>query len=388
MQAFPDFKQSFSELVATPSVSSIDPTHDQANQAVITRLADWFAGIGFDCEVMPVSPAAGKYNLIATRGEKHRQAASGLVLSGHTDTVPYDESGWHSDPFQLTEREGNLYGLGTADMKSFFPLILETLNRLQDITLQEPITVIATADEESTMAGARMLAARGPAPGRYCIIGEPTGLKPIHSHKGIIIESFRLLGRSGHSSDPALGVSALEGMTDIINALREWRGELQRRFTNPDFAVPVPTLNLGRIEGGDSPNRICASCGLSLDIRILPGMDINQLASDLRNVIEDSIAGTALDIVYTSQAAPIPAMQTAPHSEIIQASEIHSAQPSACVAFATEAPFFNDIGMETVILGPGDIDVAHQPDEYLSISRIEPMIDLLSKLVTHFCVKK
>ena len=386
MQAFPDFKQSFSKLVATPSVSSIDPVHDQGNQAVITQLANWFAGIGFDCEVMPVGP--GKYNLIATRGEKHRQTASGLVLSGHTDTVPYDESGWHSDPFQLTEREGNLYGLGTADMKSFFPVILETLNRLQDITLQQPITVIATADEESTMSGARMLAAREQAPGRYCIIGEPTGLKPIHSHKGIIIESFRLLGRSGHSSNPALGISALEGMTDIINALRQWRSELQSRFTNPDFAVPVPTLNLGRIEGGDSPNRICASCELSLDIRMLPGMDVNHFASDLRNIIEGSIAGTGLDIVYTGQTAPIPAMQTSPHSEIIKASEIHSAQPSACVAFATEGPFFNDIGMETVILGPGDIDVAHQPDEYLSISRIEPMIDLLSKLVTHFCVKK
>ncbi len=388
MRNTPDFETCFAELIGLPSVSSIDPAHDQSNQAVIDCLANWLDALGFECEIMPVSDSPQKSNLIARLGHADDTPNQGLVLSGHTDTVPYDASGWDSDPFQLTERDGNYYGLGTADMKSYFPIILETLERMQAVNFDHPVTVIATADEESTMSGARLLGESGYSLGRYCVIGEPTGLKPIRAHKGIIIESFRLEGRSGHSSNPLLGNSALEGMTDVLNALRDWRDKLQKQYSDSEFAVPVPTLNLGRIHGGDSPNRICANCELSLDIRMLPGMDVDEISQQLRNVVESTIAASGLEIFYTGQVPGIPPMQTPMESEVVRTCEKHTGHGSECVAFATEGPFFNDIGIETVILGPGDIDVAHQPNEYLPIKRIEPMITILTNLLTDFCVTK
>ncbi len=384
MRRTPEFEDCFSELIRLPSVSSIDPAHDQSNRNVIDALANWLDTLGFACEIMPVSDNPEKCNLIAKLGE----GENGLVLSGHTDTVPYDLNGWESDPFILTKKDNNYYGLGTADMKSFFPIILETLERLAESKFSNPITVVATADEESTMSGARLIQASQKVSGRYCIIGEPTGLKPIHTHKGIIIETIQIEGRSGHSSDPTLGNSALEGMHDVISSLRAWREELQSEFINDDFRLPVPTLNFGRIHGGDSPNRICANCELSLDLRMLPGMKLEELSEQLRNKVKETLAGSGLKIEFNAMFDGIPPMQTSKNSEIITLSEKLTNHVSESVAFGTEGPFYNNMGIETVILGPGDIDVAHQPNEYLQIDRIEPMINILSKMLIHFCDSK
>ncbi len=390
MRKTPEFEDCFAELIRLPSVSCIDPEHDQSNRAVIDVLANYLAELDFTCEIMPVSAHPEKCNLIARRGGSGHQPDNnaGLVLSGHTDTVPYDAKGWDSDPFTLTKADDNYYGLGTADMKSFFPIIFETLKRLPDIKFKQPLTVVATADEESTMSGARAIQQANTILGRFCIIGEPTGLIPRHIHKGIILETIHIQGRSGHSSDPTLGNSALEGMNDVINALRQWRHELQVEFQNNEFKVSVPTLNFGKIKGGDSANRICANCELVIDLRMLPGMDISALKEKMRRVVRTALADSDLKLNFNTIFDGIPPMQTAIDSEIIQVSEKITQQNSSSVAFGTEGPFFNAMGLETVILGPGDIDVAHQPNEFLQIDRIEPMINILSKLLIHFCQPK
>lgn len=388
MRKTPEFEECFAELIRLPSVSSIDPEHDQSNRGVIDALANWLDALGFACEIMPVSDKPEKCNLIARRGQVEGKGEGGLVLSGHSDTVPYDADGWKTDPFTLTRQNDCYYGLGTADMKSFFPIIFETLERLSDMNFKQPIVVVATADEESTMSGARALTADGRSLGRYCLIGEPTGLKPIHMHKGIIIEMINIQGRSGHSSNPKLGNSALEGMNTVINSLKQWRDELQTKFQNPDFAIPIPTMNFGRIHGGDSPNRICANCELSMDIRILPGMDLEETNKTLRNKVKDALSGTGLDVTFNTILNAIPAMQTSTDSHIVKYSEEYSENESGSVAFVTEGPFYNDMGIDTVVMGPGDIDVAHQPNEYLQIDRIEPMINILSKMLIHFCEGK
>lgn len=384
MRHTPEFEDCFARLIALPSVSSIDPRHDQSNRAVVDLLAEWFGALQFDCDVITVDEATGKYNLVATRGG----GTGGLVLSGHTDTVPYDVNGWDTDPFKLTKKNGNYYGLGTADMKSYFPIILEALERMQDIQFNKPITIVATADEESTMSGARLLSDHKGLQGDYCIIGEPTGLKPVYSHKGIIIESFRIEGRSGHSSNPALGNSALEGMHRVMTALLQWRQELQARYVDDAYVVPVPTMNLGRIHGGDSPNRICAECELSLDLRMMPGMDAEELRAQLRDQVRKTLRDSGLKLEFTSKVDIVPPMLTPLESDIVGMCEKATGNKAACVTFGTEGPFFNDMGISTVILGPGDIDVAHQPNEYLQIDRIEPMITILSRLLMHFCEGK
>ena len=265
-------------LVASPSVSSVNAAWDMGNRPVIELLDSWLADLGFKTEIQSIAGHADKFNLIATVGE----GSEGLVLSGHTDTVPFDEAKWHSDPLKLVERDNRLYGMGAADMKGFFAVVIEALRELPLERLKQPLVVIATADEESSMCGAKALIDLPYRLGRHALIGEPTELMPVRMHKGISMESVRLVGQSGHSSNPDLGVNALEGMQQVIAEVLRWREELQARYQNPAFEVAVPTLNLGHIHGGDNPNRICGECELQFDLRPLPGMALPDLREELR----------------------------------------------------------------------------------------------------------
>jgi acetylornithine deacetylase len=369
-------------LIATPSVSSVSPEYDQSNRAVIDLLANWLGDLGWRVEVLPVGDGTGKADLIATLGS----GPGGLVLAGHTDTVPYDAGRWQHDPFRLTRQDGKLYGLGTSDMKAFLALAIEAAGRFPAADFKEPLILVATADEESSMSGARTLVNVGRPQARYAVIGEPTGLRPVRLHKGVMMESIALHGRSGHSSDPALGNSALEGMRLVLDELVRWRGELQARHVNPLFQVPAPTLNLGHIHGGDNPNRICADCELHIDLRPLPGMALDELRDTLRRRMQGAIAGTGLQLECRPLFEGTPAMETPADSEIVQSTEALTGYSATAAAFGTEGPYFNQMGMDTVILGPGDIDQAHQPDEYLAEARIKPTLDLLGKLINRFCI--
>jgi acetylornithine deacetylase len=383
MQKPPLLLEMIDALISTPSVSSVNPDYDQSNRAVIDLLANWLNDLGWYVEVLPLNNGSDKANLVATLGS----GPGGLVLAGHTDTVPYDEVGWKHDPFRLTRHEGRLYGLGTSDMKAFLALAIEAASAFPPDSFKEPLILVATADEESSMAGAQALVNAKRPQARYAVIGEPTGLRPVRLHKGIMMESLHLRGRSGHSSDPSLGNSALEGMHKVLNELVRWRNELQARHVNPLFQVPVPTLNLGHIHGGDNPNRICADCELHIDLRPLPGMDLAELRATLEQRARSAIEGTDLELVCRPLFEGTPAMETPATSEIVRCSEALTGYSAAAVAFGTEGPYFNQMGIDTIVLGPGDIDQAHQPDEYLDETRIQPTLELLRKLITRFCIK-
>jgi len=320
--------------------------------------------------------------LIATWGS----GEPGLVLSGHTDTVPCDEHGWSGDPFRLTERDDNLYGLGSADMKAFFPLVLEVLRTLDSQRLRRSLVVLATADEESSMAGVKALMASGRLTSGRVLIGEPTALRPIRMHKGVMIEIIRIHGHSGHASDPASGRSALEGMHKVMTALLAWREKLQRRFHDPMFAVQVPTLNLGHIHGGSSPNKICAECELHVDIRILPDMRAEVVRAELRERVIRALEGTGLTADVAPLFGGVPPMCTPGEAEVVRVAEQLSGASAGSVAFGTEAPYFQQMGLEVVVLGAGDIACAHQPDEYVPMSNFEPMVKILRGFIEHFCV--
>lgn len=370
-------------LIAVPSVSSVSPQFDQGNRAVIDLLASWLNDLGFRVEVQPLSHHPAKANLIATRG----QGPGGLVLAGHTDTVPYDEGRWRFDPFGGQIDDGRLYGLGAADMKSFLALAIEAARGFEPRTLRRPVLILATADEESTMQGARQLVRAGWPLGRHAVIGEPTGLRPVRLHKGIAMEAIHVQGQAGHSSNPALGASALEGMYTVIGELLSWRRELQQRYCNPLFEVTVPTLNLGHIHGGDNPNRICGHCELHIDLRPLPGMPpLEELRTTLRERLTRSLGDSLLGISFTSLFPGIEAMETPPTAAIVRAAEELTGRPAGAVAFGTEGPYLNQLGLETVILGPGEIAQAHQPDEFLALSSLEPTLTLLRQLIVRFCV--
>jgi acetylornithine deacetylase len=374
--------EAFSSLIATPSVSSINPLFNQSNRAVVEMLATWLEEFGFTTELQLVSSDPDKLNLIACLG----QGEGGLVLSGHTDTVPYNESLWKQDPFKLSEIDNKLYGLGTTDMKSFFPIVMAALKELDLDKINRPLFILATCDEESTMAGAKALVSSKRALGRHALIGEPTGLQPINMHKGIMVESIKLIGSSGHSSDPAFGVNALEGMYTVIGSLMKLREDIQSKQQNASFKVPVPTMNFATIHGGDNPNRICGDCELKIDMRMLPGMDLEDCRASIRRTVMQSVDGRDLIVEFDSVFSGLSGMQTDQNAEIVRLAEKLAGEPSGTVAFGTEGPYFNSMGMETVILGPGDIDQAHQANEYLLLDRIDPMIGILQKMITHFCI--
>jgi len=376
----PSLKEQFAALIGTPSVSCTQPHLDQSNRAVIDLLATWLGELGFSCDIQQVSP--GKFNLLASFGS----GPGGLVLAGHSDTVPYDEALWQTDPLKLTEVDNRWVGLGSCDMKGFFALIIEAVRPLLAQPFKQPLLILATCDEETSMAGARALVEAGRPLGRAAVIGEPTGLKPIRMHKGVMMERIDILGRSGHSSDPSLGHSALDAMHDAITELKGLRQQWLNEYRNPQFSVPQPTLNFGCIHGGDNPNRICGQCSLEFDLRPLPGMDPALLRSIIRSKLDPLAERHQVKIDFAPIAAGVAPFEQAADSELVRVAERLTGHRAEAVAFGTEAPYLQQLGCETVVLGPGDIACAHQPGEYLEMSRLQPTVRLLSQLITHYCL--
>lgn len=382
MKNFPSLMDMLAALIAKPTMSSVSPEFDTSNIEVIHLLADWLYKLDFNVEVIHLESQPHKANLIATLGS----GPGGLVLSGHTDTVPYDEGRWNHDPFKAREQSNKLYGLGSADMKSFFAMAIEAAKSFTANDMQQPLIILATADEESSMDGAKEIVKLGRPKARYAVVGEPTNMVPILAHKGIIMEGIRIKGHSGHSSDPSLGNSALEGMHKVIGELMQWREELKTQYHNPLFKVPHPTLNLGHIHGGDNPNRICGECELHIDLRTMPGMDLDEIRGLLEQRVGYVLHGSGLEVEVHRLIDGTPAFATPKDSAIVRAAEKLTGNSAEAVAFCTEGPYLDSMGMETIIMGAGDISQAHQPDEFISTAQLQPMVDVLRSLIQQLCV--
>ncbi|MCP5209522.1 MAG: acetylornithine deacetylase [Hahellaceae bacterium] len=378
----PNVTRMLSELVADASVSCASPRWDLSNASVIARLATWFSDLGFVVEVLDVPGHPGKQNLIATLGT----GEGGLVLSGHSDTVPFDEQLWKYDPLKLQQADNRFYGLGTCDMKGFFPLIVEAVKKFKGQPFAQPLIVLATADEESSMSGARALSRANFNKPRAAVIGEPTNLVPVRMHKGIMMEAVRISGRSGHSSNPALGNNALDCMHSVLGTLIDYRNGLQQKYRHAGFEIDYPTLNLGHIHGGDNPNRICGFCELQYDLRPLPGMHLPELQEQIKSLLAPLAAEFGVQVDVEPLFPSIEAFETLQDAELVRLCEKMTGNPAESVAFATEAPFLQNLGMETIVLGAGSIDQAHQPDEFLAFDQINPMINILEQLISHYCV--
>jgi len=370
------------KIISLPSVSSTNLELDMSNKRVIDFLAESFESLGFSCEIITSNTNIRKCNLIATLGS----GPGGLVLAGHTDTVPFDEELWSFDPLRLLESEGKMYGLGITDMKGFFPIIMEAIKPLIDRDFKEPLIVLATADEETSMQGARTIAELGRPKARAAVIGEPTGLQPVKAHKGMMMDCIRLLGKSGHSSDPSLGNNALDAMHKIIEELICFRNELKKKYTSEIFSIPYPTLNLGSIHGGDNPNRICGQCELKFDVRLTPGMNIATVRAEIQQRVERVTTPLGIEYEMEKIFEGIPAFFVEENSALLKTAEKLTGHTGISVAFGTEGPFLRELGMDTIILGPGNIDQAHQPDEYMSMDMINPSIEIIRKLVSHYCL--
>lgn len=375
------FLNTFTTLISHSSISAFDASWDQSNQPLVAYLAGRFTELGFSITIQDVPGSRGKQNMLAKLGS----GEGGLLLAGHTDTVAFDESRWSSDPLKLRQADNRLYGLGSCDMKGFFAFILHALTDMPRHKLQKPLYVLATADEETSMAGARFFAEQQLIKPDVALIGEPTGLTPIYQHKGHMAHSLTIKGESGHSSDPDKGVNALEVMHEAIGQLLTLKQQLQQPV-NPAFAVPHSTLNLGHIHGGDSENRICSHCQLNFDLRLLPGQNQQHVIEQ----IDDTLA--PLSARYTGRISrelmypPAPPFACKDGQDVLALAERLTGFAPQTANYATEAPYLQQLGCATLVLGPGSIEQAHQPDEYLSLDYVQPTLNLLQQWVSGCCL--
>ena len=387
MKSLPNFSESLSQLIACSSISSTQSSWDQGNLQVIQLLATWFEQLGFAIEIQAVPNTTNKFNLLAKLGS----GEGGLLLAGHSDTVPFDENRWQSNPHQVINKDDKFFGLGTCDMKGFFAFILQVTKNLNVKQLCKPLYILATADEETTMAGARFFAKSQDIKPEVAIIGEPTNLVPVIMHKGHMSHRISVEGKSGHSSMPSLGVNAIEIMHKVIGQLIELKDKFSSYYNNDAFDVPTPTLNLGAISGGDNANRICGHCHLDIDLRSLPGMKDEELL----NWLSDSLAPLAE--LYPGRISFEELHPSSPSFEqkklietkkncFVSIAEEISGHHCCAVNYATEAPYIQQLGCQTIVLGPGSIDQAHQPNEFLAHSEIDKTEQVLIAMIQRYCL--
>lgn len=374
--AIPSTIELLTDLVAIPSVSSTEPQWDQSNAPLIARLAEVLNQLGAEVSLHEVIGEPRKLNLIAKFGS----GEGGLVFSGHTDTVPFDAARWATDPFTLTEQDGRLHGLGSTDMKGFIATAVTVASKLDLSNLRKPLYIVATCDEESTMSGGRWLQESGVLRADYVVIGEPTDLIPVRAHKGHLAHRLCAHGHSGHSSNPDAGINALDALHSAMSILMQWRDDLKLLHRDESFAVPHPTLNFGRLVGGDAVNRICPEAVLDFDFRPLPGMAIEKTYAELNRQIERAKSKTKAQLSLQEMWPGTPAFSTPLDTALVTAAMELSGKPAVCVNYGTEAPYYRALGSEVIVMGPGSIDRAHQPNEYVTKDELQACEHLLLAL--------
>ncbi|HEX2253706.1 MAG TPA: acetylornithine deacetylase [Thermoanaerobaculia bacterium] len=383
----------------------IDTTSHRSNLAFADLLADYLERPGVAVH-RNLSAAGDKTNLVVRVGPPGDEASrAGLVLSGHMDVVPAGEAagetGWTSDPFVLTDRGDRFVGRGSADMKGFLALATNLAREVDPGRLAAPLVLVFTYDEEVGTLGARRLAESwdtvepeiGPLP-RAAVIGEPTRLAAVRLHKGHLKLRLTFHGQSAHSGYPHLGRNAIEGGGRAIEALARLRRELEAESPAlgalfPD--VPYVALNVGTVRGGTAVNVVPERCVVEVGVRTLPGADAEALERRVRQAAEHAAAAP-------EHGDPVPMsteiLSESPPLETPAASVLHhhlaaalDQQGDESVAFATDAGWLARLGLECVIFGPGSIEVAHRPDEFVPKADLVAARRHLAGLVERFCVE-
>jgi acetylornithine deacetylase len=365
-----------------------DTTSRESNLPLADFLADYLDRPGVRVARNPSADGA-KTNLVVAVGPESDDR-EGLVLSGHMDVVPAEESGWRSDPFTLTESGDRYVGRGTADMKGFLALAANRLAAADASALRRPLALLFTYDEEVGTLGARRFTetftpiARLP---RHVVIGEPTALRVVRAHKGMVRLRLEFTGRAAHSGYPHLGRSAIEPAARAIVALSVLRRELEaERPPNGEVFPDVPfvALNVGTVAGGSAANVIPDRCEVHLGIRVLPGMTVDDIAARVRA----AVAGAVEEPFALEPVSESPAMLLDPDAPIHRAlCEAVGQRESHSVMFASDAGWLQRAGFESVLFGPGSIEVAHQPNEFLPVKEFRRAGEVLDGLIHRSCVR-
>jgi acetylornithine deacetylase len=371
---------------------AFDTTSRRSNLELIQWVERYLADLGVPSRRVPNADGT-KSNLMAMIGPA---VEGGVVLSGHTDVVPVDGQPWSSDPWTLTERDGRLYGRGTCDMKGFLALALAAAPDLAKATLSKPVHLAFSYDEEVGCLGApdmiQVIAQEAPRPA-LVVVGEPTDMVAVRAHKGIASFIVTVTGREAHSSLTHLGVSANMAAIKLMSMLVSLSERLEREADpSSPFTPKGATLTVGQVNGGTAVNILARECVFVFDLRTPAGMDPEALLADF------FAAARAMDAEIKAKApeggvkverrslTPAFAPEEDGVAETFARKLAGDNGPPRVVPYAAEAGQFQGAGFSTVICGPGSIDQAHQPDEYVEISQMQRGAAFMRRLIEDLSV--
>jgi len=388
--------ETLADLVAIDSVSS------RSNSEIISYLARRCEALGLQPRQFPYTDLNGieKINLVALSGTDFSEASSishpqreaankmsalpavELTLVGHTDTVPYDPN-W-GEALQLTERDGKLFGRGACDTKAFIAAALTAVEMIDRQPLSRPLALVFTADEEIGLIGAKRLAEARALRARYAIVGEPTSLRPMRAGKGYCLAEIKITGREAHSAYPQLGRSAVFGAARLISAIESIAKKLEDE-QHAAFDPPYTTLNVGLLQGGSAKNVIAGECRFTLEWRTIPGQVPERLLELLQAAIEEEKRRDPEFTCEVDAARADAGFETSAGSEVIALLEELTGNSAGTVAFGTEAAQLTELGAEVVVMGPGDIRVAHRTGEFVPIAELEACAGVLQQAIARLC---
>jgi acetylornithine deacetylase len=364
-----------------------DTTSSRSNLALIDYARDYLAGHGIEAETFP-SPDGTKASLWATIGPS---GPGGIILSGHTDCVPVEGQAWSRDPFVLTERDGRLYGRGACDMKGFDAAILALVPDLIEAKLDRPVHLALSYDEEIGCSGVvdmiRQLAARGEAPSA-CLVGEPTSMEVIVGHKGGRAYRCHVTGTEAHSSLAPQAVNAIDYAAEMIVFLRSLARDLAAGPSDAEYDIVHTTVSTGLISGGTAINIVPKDCSFVFEYRNLIDVDPDTIIERVR-VFTDTVllpemrarapeADIRFELIYDYPALAIDPS----HPLVTRVKNVVGHNGHGKVAYGTEGGLFQrDLGVPTVVCGPGSISMAHKPDEYVAIEQLDRCDAMLRRLL-------
>ncbi|MCP4316945.1 MAG: acetylornithine deacetylase [Hyphomicrobiales bacterium] len=376
-------KDILSRLVAFESVSG------RSNLDIVDFIRSYLTGFGIDSS-LSFDETGKRANLYATIGP---EVDGGVVLNGHTDVVPVTGQAWTSDPFVLAERNNRLYGRGAVDMKGFLACMLAMVPQIQAHKLSQPIHLSFCFDEENGGFGAPILVdyiLSKPMRPRAAIIGEPTSMGLVTGHKAGLELRTDIIGLEAHASNPAKGANAVEAAGLFIARVVETGSRLAANpIEGSLFEPPYSSVNVGKIEGGAARNITAGSCSFDWEIRPVPGEDPYAILAEITTYAKEVLLppmrkmapNAQIDTVVEAEVPALLADENADAVRLIR--ELTGINSSSVVAFGTDGGHFERGGISTVIFGPGSIDQAHKPDEYIEKSQIRQCLDFLATLAEH-----
>jgi len=366
---------------------AFDTTSAKSNLALIDFVRDYLAGHGIESRLV-FDDQRSKANLYASLGPG---GPGGVVLSGHTDVVPVAGQPWSADPFTLRETGGKLYGRGTCDMKGFIALALALVPEMQAAGLKRPVHIALSYDEELGCLGApRMIAdikANLPLPD-VAIVGEPTMLKLGNRHKGCYGFDLTVTGRDGHSSATHRGVNAIAYAARAVAYLDDMAERFRREGPfDPGFDPPYTTFNVGEIGGGTAVNIIARQCKVAWEFRPIPAVDPKTVIAEVEQFLNRDLGPRLREKapeagIEMTEACVVPPLVPRPGSPAeALARRLTGANDTIGLAFGTEAGQFQEIGIDAIVCGPGSIEQAHQPDEFIELSQFAAGEAFLRRLI-------